>query len=491
VGDSLTDTLDRYTPDILSVVLKSVLYSALAIAFVSLDQWGLLFLPILFVLLAFTKRAGMELLVISILILMENCFDFIVPAQLPTLIISRGFRLNALDLLIIPAATVCCFKLMSQKNKPASIWFVNGYLLLSTVYLAVGFFNTGGLASGGAIYFRTLLYAGFYYIAMVHFARKENIAMIFFVLGFIVVFATVLQIIEFFQGSRFVLSWIEETKGVYGEEGQRLLSGGEQRLYLWSRVTGMAYLTVPFFLGYYLLAKNRKLPSLTIALMSILTFVLASVRSWMVIISVAMLIVLFNSRINRRVIYSIFGFIGLFFLALFLIQYAAVSTGNTDLLASLTGRIASIFNPQSTAGETDTFTVRLFASGVLFLKFLESPIFGHGIGAVILDTYYNSDLGMLNRMVMFGLLGTLPLLYYLIRYAVKLRKRIKVEVNLFHRIVLITSLAVIVSHLPAYAFQYDFWGNGWIVFILLVMAASDRIMMETETPMVQNAAPAR
>src|SRR5579862_8712294 len=83
------------TPNAFDVLLRAFFYMALVLAFVSFGEWGLVFLPLVMILPLMTKRVGLELLVVFILILSSNCLEFVPLNDVPYVQIGAGFRLNA------------------------------------------------------------------------------------------------------------------------------------------------------------------------------------------------------------------------------------------------------------------------------------------------------------------------------------------------------------------------------------------------------------
>lgn len=435
-------------------------------------QFGLIIFLILIIVLSLRNKDIPLFPFLTALLLVTNIFEFASLEQMPFIQLGPGIRFNLLDIISISYLFILWNKIINIKNTPSK-WFVNFVLLSSLLYVLIGFIFTLTPRGAGTNYLRVLIYIIFYYYFFILFEDQGKLKKVFGVLSVWILIGSIIQIIEYFLNYRFELPGIIPHSGFYSAKGETIFTAGSERIYLWSRVTILMFIFLPFSINLYLRYKNKYF--LIVSIITILSFFIALSRIWFLGITLILLTIFVFSELRYKIIFT--SILISLTLVLIIFQFYSLTFTGYDFLAALLGRSHSIVTLGQTYGEMDTFTIRVLIFNYSFDKFLESPIFGWGFGEEIWNKYYTVDLGMINRLVFFGLLGTIPLIYYIIHYSGTLIRHIKIYKNQFNRVILISVLSIFIGHFPMYLWQIDFWGSSYVILLSFIMAVGDRVLI--------------
>jgi len=478
-GNNLESDLVITKSLLIETFYRAILYLLLAFVILYAREFGAVILIILGLFYFFTKKAGLEVLVILTFIYATNSLEFANVDELPFIKIMPGMRLNGIDLLVLPLSIRSFIQIRNKKLSTDTGTFVIFWILLSFTYTFINFILTGSPKEAGTNYLRVLYYISFYFVLLNFFSDNKIIFRTFMILGWIVFFSTISQIMEYYQGYRFTLPDFQGMNVAFSEEGTKVFTAGSSRVYLWSRVTQYVFTSLLFFFSYYLVKKQKNYIALIFSMICALTLIIASVRVWLVVALLSIILMVYFQQKKLKVIPKIVFFFLFLFLIVYQVESLTLKPNEPGLLSSLLGRTSSVLNPQGTYGEQDTFSIRLFYTGVLFQKFLESPLWGHGFGIYIYENYYNIDLGIINRLVMFGVVGTLPLILFIFHKIISTLNSIKIVKTDFEKILFISGVTFLIAHLPAYSFQLDFWGGPLIFSVTLMLASIDSVRLNS------------
>lgn len=457
--------------ELLNYFLYSVIVLGIGI-FLLYTKLVSFYLFILFIFLSYLKHRSINELSLYIsLLLVTNVFEFASLEQLPYLQLMPGIRFNLLDIITTLNFLLLFNKIINLQKTP-SRWIVFFVLITSLLYVFIGFILTLTPRGAGTNYLRVLFYISFYFYFFLYFDNLDKIKKMVAVLSFWILIATLIQVIEYFQNYRFTLPGIIPHSDFYSEEGQKIFTIGSERIYLWSRVTVLMFINLPFVLMFYSLTKQKFY--LIVVILSFLGFFIALSRIWFLGLVIITLLTIIVS--NRDLKFKIVNSLIVISIVLFVFQIYSLEFTRFDFLASLLGRTHSIITLGQTYGEMDTFTIRVWLFNKSFNKFLESPLFGWGFGEKIWNEYFTIDLGSINRLVFFGLFGTIPLIYYIFSYSLSFLPIIRFEKNLIIKLLGFSVFSIFISHFPMYIWQIDFWGQNYVIPITMVMAIGDRVL---------------
>lgn len=457
--------------EIYNSFLIAILTLLLLISFFYLKTFAILiFLP--FIIISLIKgKYNLEIPILLVLLLSTNVFEFGSVEQLPFIQLGAGFRFNFLDIIVFIYVLFLGNRIIHTPSTPSS-WLIKFMILISTIYLVVGVILTGHPREAGFNYYRTLFYISFYFIFYFYFKEPANIKKILLILSVWVFIGTIFHIAEYFLNYRLTLPGVIPLSSFYSETGEKILTAGQERIYLWSRVTSFVFIMLSFSIAIYV--QKKGLFYILIFLLAIFGFLIASSRIWFLgVLLIILTIFIFNSYIAKI---RIFIPILVFLILISIFQNFSLQYTGLDFISSLLRRAESAVTLGRTYGELDTFGIRVLMFNFLLQKFLDSPLFGFGFGDQIASKYYSVDLGIINRLVFFGLLGTLPLIYFIFSYSIKLFRIIQSKIDSNKRVILLSTLAILIGHFPMYLWQIDFWGNNYIFVIVMILAMSDRII---------------
>lgn len=468
--------------NLIKLFIKAIIYLLIAFGVVLLQSYGALILLILCFLYFFSDKYGQEAIILITVIFTTYVLEFFNVNSLPYIQLGAGLRFNGLDLLIVPIAVKSYMALKKEKINTKSAWFIEFYILLAIVYVIISFFITISIQASGFNFLRVLFYPAFYFALVKLFLNKRKLYDFLIILSFICAIATVIQIYELTLSYRLEIPGFKPNNIAFYQEGLKVFTGGRDKLYLWSRVTGLLFVTLIF--SSIFVFNNVKYSKFFIFIMiiSMIGFIIAIVRVWLVSIFIALILSIIFSEKKGNITIKVFGLIFVIGIVIYQLTTVTHNPGEIDLLTSLIGRVGSIFNPLTQYGEQNTAIVRIILNTININKFFESPLWGHGFGQSIILNYYNLDVGISNRLVLFGLLGTLPLLYFLITYSVKNLRELKLYRNLHKndKSLLIGSNIILLSILPAYFWQLDFFGGQLFIIPILALAISDNILLKNK-----------
>lgn len=447
------------------------------------------------------KHKRIEELIVLTLIISTNFFEFSSVNDAPYVQIGPGLRFNALDILIITSSLFALFSFRRKKITLASKQLIGFLFLSATIYLLINLTIEPSPRDAGANYYRILTYPIFYF-ALVYYFRENpgNVGRLLIILGAFVIVSAITQYIEISTGLRLLLPGVTPSNEYYSESGMQIFSAGQRRMYVWTRVSNLLLFVVPFsFAALVSGLKRHRLFILMVFLAGIVSIYLATVRIWIAIYALSIFIILFLSRSKMMGRGRFILILGLIIASFGVLNDAISQASGIDLLESFVGRTQSIFTLGATAGEQDTFSERVFMFQRIFNKVSESPFWGYGFGEYIINNFSTNDLGIINRFLFFGMIGTLPVLVLFIRYIVNLLTQVKRQLDPSSHVVLIAAAGMFIAHLLGYLFQQDIWGSPAVISMLMVNAAADAVTeqgpiekanpvpgVQVSTPLVQN-----
>lgn len=458
--------------EIINLIFLSVFSFAFVVSLFYTQIFGLLAFLIVLIASLFGKKKDflLEFSILIILIISTNVFEFGSLEQLPFLQLGPGLRFNLLDILILLTFLRYFGNVINDKQATTKNFMLFN-IILATIYVLVGFAMTGSPREAGFNYYRVFFYFGSYVMFYTYMRDIRNFKRLLFVLSIWVISMTSVQIIEFFQDYRFTFPGVKPLSDFYSTEGFKIQTAGQEKLYTWSRVTGLAFLILPFTLSFYITTSNRFY--LITFIFTLSTFILALSRIWFLGIVIVFLTVIIYLGIKK--LSKVFAAILFIITALLLIQFYSLEFMRFDFFAALLGRTQSIVTLGRTYGEMDTFSVRVMLFLHSFNKFLESPLIGHGFGQSVWNVYYSLDLGAVNRLFMMGLLGLLPILGFIITRIFRVIREINLSKDINLKTIYVALLAFILAHFPMYLWQIDFYGSNYIIHVMLVYALYDSI----------------
>lgn len=466
--------------DIYHAFLKAVGYLVISVASLYVGNTGVL-LALLLIIFSFIKKKDiLEPIIIFTIIFSTNVLELIEYEQIPVFSFGPGMSFSILEIMIFPMAihSMAYLKMNNIKSESKNIVLVICAFVI--IYLLFGIIKTGSISDGGAFSAKYLLYVLFYFVFVEYFTKNpDNKLKLLYIIGFICVLGTVLQLYEFFQNQRILLPGFARTTEYYNLEGVKIFSGGNtDRIYMWGRTIIYSFISIAIFFSMIVYKVGHKFSNYIIFLTSILSFAIASVRIYMIIVFLCvLLVVLLNTHKKSGFVSYLLIFLIVFTVLIQLSAFAEKLIG-FDFIGSFTGRIESIFSLGDTYGENDTFTGRVVVTIFLLNKFYESPIFGFGYGLDVYRNYQNGDVGIINQLIRFGLLGTLPIIFFIFNYIRKAYIRLKSNLYDIDKVFLLSAIVVLISHLPAYIWQIDFWSSRLAIGLLLVIALSDSVLMQ-------------
>ena len=394
----------------------------------------------------------------------------------PFIQLGPGLRFNSGDiiLLIYSIYTYRLYKMRKVKYYSTKlIFFLTG---LSLIYFFVIFIFTLDYREAGTNFLRLLLIPFFYFVYIELFRVAKNIRVFYIAIGIFVILGTLIQFFEVSTNIKFQLPGTEFAR--IGMEDPTVYSAGILRVYAFSRTTLFAFFLSGLSLSFIVHKINTKISYLFFSVCAI-SFMLATVRIWFTIIFSVIIFIVFLSSFKYK--------IGLFKIIFVIIVISLIPLYyfllNSDYFAfadSILLRIQSIINLGGNS-EQDTLAPRLILFDFFWKKFLESPIYGHGFGTSIINNYNNSDLGMINRAINFGLFGLIPLLVFIILYIFKTLSFYWNSQSNGDKAILLSVSALIFSHLIGYVFQLDFWGREWATIMVMILALGDVVMAKYST----------
>ncbi len=459
--------------DIFDSIFLALMVFIFNIVLLYTKQFGLI-LFLLIIIFSFLRKKDIPLFpLLTALLLVTNLFEFASLEHMPFIQLGQGIRFNLLDIITVTYLIFLWNKIVNFKHTKSK-WFVNFVLISSLIYVIINFFLTFTPRGAGTNYLRILVYILFYYYFFILFEDETKIKKTLGVISVWVISATIIQIIEYFLNYRFELPGIVPFSSFYSSIGEKILTAGTEKIYLWSRVTILMFILLPFAINIYLKYKN--IYFLIVSFLSILGFLISLSRIWFLGLFLIFLIIFIYSNLRLKVVFISIFIILILFLMLF--QFYSLEKTGFDFLASLIGRSHSIVTLGQTYGEMDTFSVRVLIFKYSFNKFLESPLIGWGFGEKIWNNYYTVDLGMINRLVFFGIIGTGILIFYIISYILNIIRMIKLRSNKTDLTILISVLSIFVAHFPMYIWQIDFWGNAFVIPMCLIMAIGDKELLK-------------
>jgi hypothetical protein len=396
------------------------------------------------------------------------------PFRLPMYKIGGSFSFRFLDLFVILALFKGFVKGSPKRiwvNKPIKIIFF--YLLLITI--PISFILNVQIATFANNFRAVFYYSAFVSMLMLIRKKEEMILFGYLLLPYmLLIFANqLMSILLNFRLKSLLISNYRQVRIVNSITG-------ESRLYI------SGTLVVFFSLIFAMLINGNRKYSLfrfqseIIILISSLIILLTATRVWITIYAVSIFVffLISDRTISKVSRFSTFTIIGIII---------AISTQmvNIDYIER------NIFNryfPTIRAlaygdlDKTDTLTDRFNNDIPKVLAGLEqSPILGVGLSNLY-RKHYSNDLGFLNTMLLFGIVGTILFFIFLINFYLKMLRFYYVakRENFEHAKFVPPLLAAWAGIIVGYAFTWDFFSfyPYKIVFISVLLAFSEVIVWD-------------
>lgn len=458
--------------ELISLFLKAVFVLIFAISLFYLKESSLIIFLII-IGISISKKKSLEFIILLTLILATNVFEFGNLEDLPNIQLGPGLRLNSLDILIV-FFSLKSFIALKNESFTASMKMINFYILISFIYVVVNFILTGSPKEAGTNYLRVLIYPAFFYVYYEYFKEANNIKRLLTILSLWVIIFVLIQAYEYLMGYRLTLPGIKTFSSFYTVEGEKIISAGQTLIYTWSRTTMFSFIMLG--IGLALFYHNKSKFFLITSISALFSFFIAVSRIWIVGAFIMFLVISLLYGAKRLTTLLIPLTIIILISSIF--QFLALKNIGIDFLSVLYGRSQSILSAGQTYGEMDTLSIRILFFNEILKKFLESPIWGWGFGQFIMDNYYFGDLGLPNRFLLFGLIGTIPFLLFLLFYPIKLLSQIKNSPSNNEKALMIGVMAVFIAHFLMYVFQIEFWGSKSVISLIMIFAIGDRILQK-------------
>ena len=326
--------------------------------------------------------------------------------RLPLYTFLRGFSFTPLDLFVILA-----FVKALTKGKRIKLHLERPLVLLFLYMIFVVFITS--FMSGTNIEilswnFRWL----FYYSIIISFLylvnKKCEIYQFILLISPLVFFILSTQIYYAMNGNEVINLFNPEFRGVTLNTvtgALRPLSGG----------------TLIVFFGFLssillLLDKNYELPRVYLYLVMVAAFLsvfLSATRLWFVIFS---FIFAGYIMVTKKKILSTLGIVSISFVVISTLIYSGLISSDL-LLHSSWARVQQVFDvARGDVYSVDTAMNRLVNQFPIIMRIIkQNPLIGHGFSNVTMS-YYDSDFGFLNTILMFGILGFSLFIYFFIKY---------------------------------------------------------------------------
>ena len=390
--------------------------------------------------------------------------------RLPFYSITAGFSFSPMDIFLF----IVIFKAFRTKvkvkfllNKPLEFFFF--YILIISIPIS---FMLGTELKP----FINTLRSFFYYSLLFSFLRliKNKEELLKF--GYLMIPYTILIIIDQFyvinQNSNLISLFDPSRIGVF----VRNSISREVR----AVVQGVLIVFYCLIFGFQI-ANSRKYEifpgfSSVVIFMAIGSFILSATRSWITIGIVSLIGYIIMSSKGLKFAFKTFSVGGLLIIAM-------LSSGiiQIEFLENIFQRYAVIGNVATTGSlrSADTFSGRIDEDIPRVMKGVnESPILGVGLSKY-LKTYYSSDVGFMNTLLIYGFIGLPVFIFFLFRYIYLLNLfRKEKRYSILEKDVFISLIIGFAGMLTGYFFTWDFFSffPEKVFFVSIVFATGDLIL---------------
>ncbi len=352
---------------------------------------------------------------------------------------------------------------LSQRKERPLFWrpllFIVVAILIS---LIVGVISDSTTVKAGLSGLRAI--SGFLF----YFALSGNITssqQLRYVLIFIFLLAFVsvgVQVVEFVNGERLISGL--SGPGYYS--ATRTVSVGNEIIpYLWNRAP--MYLALCLFLAWGALSVGKKkVIFIPLFILCCIGFAITLVRSWFIFIAIgfAFTFILAKKPTIIKTLAIILVTLVIIYMA---IDFASLNLPKQsfNLLSAIVNRVGTLLNFQ----QESTFLIRANAIQHMWQMFLKTSIFGLGPG----NGSYNSDVGLLNTLVDYGILGWGAVVFLIIMMGQTLFRQWKQSYEgSTQKGYAIGLLGMWIGMISVYSFSIDPFfsiSNGMAVGLLLVL----------------------
>ena len=395
-------------------------------------------------------------------ILSTSVLQFVTLDYLPYLQLTSGIRLNALDLCLLMMFVFGLIRLSQRKERPLfwrPLLLIGAAILIS---LVVGVISDSTTVKDGLSGLRTV--SGFiFYIALSGNITSSQQLKYVIIFVFILAFISVgVQVVEFVNGERLISGL--SGPGYYS--ATRTVSVGNEIIpYLWNRAP--MYLALCLFLAWGALSVGKKkVIFIPLFIICCFGFAITLVRSWFIFIAIgfAFTFILAKKPTIIKTLAIILVTLVIIYMA---IDFASLNLPKQsfNLPSAIVNRMGTLLNFQ----QESTFQIRIMAIQHMWQLFLKSPVFGLGPG----NGFYNSDVGMLNTLLDYGLVGWGAVILLLVKMGQILYGRFKQAiVGSTRKGYAIGLLGMWIGLISVFSFSIDPFfsiSNGMAVGLLLVL----------------------
>ncbi|MBN1252544.1 MAG: hypothetical protein JXR51_11010 [Bacteroidales bacterium] len=390
--------------------------------------------------------------------------------RLPFYTVISGFSFTPMDLFLF----ISIFKAIRKKvkvkfllNKPLEFFLFYMIIISIPVSFLLGteikpFINT----------MRSFFFYGiiFSYLRLIN--GKEEILKF----GYLMIPPTILivfdQLYVINMGSRFISMLDPSMLGVFVKNS---ISGDIRAV-----VQGILIVFYTLIFGFQI-SNNKKyeifsgFSSIAIFL-PIASFILSATRSWMTIGIVAIFGYIFLSKKGIKFAIQM-GVVG----AALVIAIFSSGFIEADFLNNIYARYSVIIDAASSGNvrDADTFSGRIDEDIPHVMKgFAYSPILGVGMSKYMRQ-FYSNDVGFINTLLIYGIIGFPVFLFFLFRYLFLLNKyRLKNEYDQTDKNIFISLILGFLGILAGYFFTWDFFSfyPEKVFFVSIIFATGDLVL---------------
>ncbi|MDZ7336930.1 MAG: O-antigen ligase family protein [candidate division KSB1 bacterium] len=399
-------------------------------------------------------------LVLMLLVLSTEVFQFVSLEHTPYLQLAPGTRLNSQDIAVLLLLLLGGLQLLRRREWPMfgrPLFFLFASILLASVFgWMAGTTNPGASLNAFRAYSGYLFYVGLVGVL----DRPKTVKAVVNIVFVIIVISVCIQLVEAAQGER-IVSPLAPASEYFGST-KYVDSGGTRVPYLWNRATGYLFLGLFLAFGVFFAGQvNTK--HILIGLWAGTGLVIALVRQWLVLFvcGVLMLGMLLQGARLRMIV----RFIAVGALILAVLIWISRLIPGLALLEALRARVNTIIFFQEEAN----YVGRILIQRQMLTMFGHSPMLGYGPGSGLIV----SDVGIHNALVELGLVGTASIVYLIGFVFVKGYRGLKRMTSSLFKGYLGGLLAAWAALAVGYSFSVDFIGQ-MSMMTGLAMALLDR-----------------
>ena len=443
---------------LLVVVITAITNQISAVAIAILGGW-----------VVYTLWKNEMLALIVWMLAITNFLEFISISKLPYLQIVAGIRLNFADvlwLILLVKAYVKNNRRSSARmfSKQIAVWII----VLAFLYAA--HFLLGNVTLDLGVNYLRVLIGYLAYIAIIGIIdTPKRLKTIIKAINVILIASVAIQVLELGSGQRITLAQygIETTKGYYSET-KTIQVSGESIPYFWNRAWPFSQIGLFISLSILFISRGRRrILNGLIIVAGYLGILIQLVRQKFTIAAISTFIVIVMAKQKMRVMLLVIIILMVMYGASSLLRPIAVASYNKDPLLVWQDRMTTIINPE----QEGTYVFRMIETMRVYELWKNEVLIGYGPG----QFYHNNrgiDVGYINALLMFGVIGLFLFLYMWLYVIVKGYKLIKSMPMNYYRAVALGSLAFLCGAFIQTMFGASYLQSGYEVG--LVMAILDR-----------------